>query len=62
MQKDYHDMTDKEKLTYVLEDIGIEVSITTEHTGIPTVSIAEGYNDVEFGFDQDGDFVSFIVY
>jgi len=59
MQKDYHDMTDKEKLIYVLEDIG------TKHCLYDVMNITlftDNDYEVEFGFNEDGSFVGVVAY
>jgi hypothetical protein len=52
MQKDYYDMTDKEKLTYVLKDIGLDFELfKSDH--VSTIWIKGMDSDIEFRFDKN---------
>lgn len=61
MQKDYHDMTDREKLIYVLEDIGINLTYSGVSGGDVTALTDNDY-EVEFDFNEDNSFVGFVAY
>lgn len=61
MQKDYYDMTDNEKLIYVLEDIGVSLAYSDVSGECVTVGTDNDY-EVEFSFNEDGSFVEVVSY
>lgn len=61
MQKDYYDMTDREKLIYVLEDIGISFAYSGV-SGADVTAPTDNDYEVEFGFNEDDSFKHFVAY